>query len=55
MQSEPDPWEGMVPPEPDEEPVVIEPRRKRDWGSIFKKVVGSMAGFDGEGADDEEI
>ncbi len=50
------PRQGFVPPEPEEEePVVIGPRRKRDWSSIFKKVVGSVAGFDGEGADDEEI
>lgn len=50
--------EAVVPPrptEPEEEPVVIGPRRKRDWSSIFKKVVGSVAGFDGEAADDEEI
>ncbi len=55
-QPEPMPRQGFVPPEPEEEePVVIGPRRKRDWSSIFKKVVGSVAGFDGEGADDEEI
>ncbi len=55
-QPEPMPRQGFVQPEPEEEePVVIGPRRKRDWSSIFKKVVGSVAGFDGEGADDEEI
>ena len=56
VQPEPMPRQGFTAPESDEEePVVIGPRRKRDWSSIFKKVVGSVAGFDGEGADDEEI
>ncbi|MDE6374872.1 MAG: cell division protein FtsA [Alistipes sp.] len=46
----------LTPPQPldDEEPIVIDPRRKRDWGSIFRKAVDKVnQSF--TAAEDEEI